>query len=377
VAQSFLCSSPDPLGHVEIKTGSLSMLQYEPPFLPDQDYIAELKAWGGRLHSLYFSLQDPRVSDARPRHEVRELEEIATGLAGLPGPKKYALLNSRVHCPTDYFSSAALSPIRKRLDALLESSVLDGIVYADHYLLQALSDEDPKLCSRLEAVPSINFLLDNLEKIQNHCEYISHTHFQAPGLLILDRSLNRSFSRLQKLTQDLRRKVPGIALGLLANEGCLPGCPFKLTHDAHISMANMGCGREMSSTSNQALGCSRYFREDPSLILRSPFIRPEDAEAYEGTLDFLKLSGRTRGARAMAKVVRHYLQGTYHGNLVELMDTLESMAQSFLVPNQNLPADFGSRTKDCRLHCSDCSYCRHLAESLVEPQPLPIKPMWA
>jgi hypothetical protein len=352
------------------------MLSFEVPFLPDPAYCELIRANQDRIHSVYFSLESAEIADGRPKHSLASFQETLQGLQGLSGPKKFALLNSRFHCPSKYAGSDVLAAIRQRLLALAEASVLDGIVYADHYMLQALSDEDPGLCSRLEAVPSINLHPGSLEGIQLQLEYIERTAFQPPSMLILDRWLNRCRERLGHLVQQLRAVRPDMAIGLLANEGCLPACPFKPAHDAHISLTTMGCGLQATAASNRDLGCARYFREDPSLMFRSPFIRPDDAGLYDGLVDFLKLSGRTRGAAVMTRVVRHYLQQSYSGNLLELMDTLETMADCFHLPNERLPAGFGERVADCGLNCSSCSYCRDLAADTLERRSVPIKPMW-
>lgn len=40
---------------------------------------------------------------------------------------------------------------------------------------------------------------------------------------------------LERVVDMCRRHFPDLRLGLLVNEGCLPDCPFKPAHDAHIA----------------------------------------------------------------------------------------------------------------------------------------------
>ena len=49
-------------------------------------------------------------------------------------------------------------------------------------------------------------------------------------------SIRCSYGSFRPLQED----VPGREARILANEGCLYHCPYKLTHDCHISMGNMG-----------------------------------------------------------------------------------------------------------------------------------------
>jgi hypothetical protein len=142
-------------------------------------------------------------------------------------------------------------------------------------------------------------------------------------------------------------------------------------------MSHLGCGRELSGGNNRELGCSRYFLGDHAHILRSPFIRPEDVELFEPHADVIKLCGRTRGAGVMQRIARAYLQRSYRGNLLELMDSMEHIAARLYLPNEAIPADFARRVCTCSGACTQCGCCRDLAAALVrDGGPLHIKRMW-
>jgi len=340
-------------------------MRLEVPFIPDDDYVRFLTQQTARIHSLYFSLYTEAAADSRHRFLSLKVEDLIARLSRIPGPSRYILLNSRFHLPQDRFHPDSLKSVTRRLHALLESGDLDGIVFADLYYLRALSDADPALARRLEAVPSINCMADSFDKVTATVEGIAATGFRLPGKYVLDRSLNRNFETLAEVSKRCRKAYPDMHLGLLANEGCLYQCPFKPAHDAQISLVHMDIHVDTYGV-NRDLGCMRTLRERPHLLFKSPFIRPEDAHAYADAVDFIKLSGRTLGPDFLRRVVTAYIRGQYTGNLLELLDSMEWFAGEWNIPNHELPADFHNRMVSCDRSCGECEDCRNLFETYAE-----------
>ena len=142
------------------------------PFLPDEHYIACLEQCTADLESVHFCLEHEPCLDSRVR--VGNAGAL-TGLARLPGVRKYALLNSRFHDPRLLVSGRGLQPLVRTLSGLLDRGLVDGIVYCDHYLLQRLADEAPELAGRLEAVPGVNTMLDSFAKVEAQLASIRET----------------------------------------------------------------------------------------------------------------------------------------------------------------------------------------------------------
>ena len=347
---------------------------FDVPFIPDRDYAGFLSRHAERLHSVHFSLYSPRVSDARVRLEVYPTEIVAGLLETLPGPRKYLLMNSRLQVPDNYFNREVLGLLAADLEMLLDREVLDGLVYSDQYWLQALSDYCPDICRRLEAVPSVNFLLATYDQVQALWQALDATAFKPPDKLPLDRSLNRLPAALADLTARCREKFPGLKMELLANEGCLDHCPYKLSHDAAIALANLGLG-EVTSRLNQDFGCRRVLGAKPHLLFKSPFIRPEDVSCYEGLVDIIKICGRTLGPKFLTRTVAAYLAGEYQGNLLALTDAMDWLADLLYIPNQDLPENFWRQVSGCDRDCDRCSYCRNLFDSLGKFTGLELKDM--
>lgn len=338
-------------------------MRYEVPFLPDPDYAAFLAANVESLAAVYFRL-GPDTPDARlPDPVEASPQELAAGLRTLPDVPRLGLLNAAFHAP-DRLRGEGLHDLLLLLEGYLAAGAITGIVYADHYLLTALSDASPEVAGALVAVPSINFRLDAFERLAAVLEAVADTRFRFPDAVVLDRSLNRETDRCRALADRARQAYPGLRLGLMANEGCLYACPFKVAHDAQIAQSRlMACS--LGPDLNRDLGCLRTFHNHPGRMLASPFIRPEDAGRLEGSVDFLKLCGRTRPVPDVRTIVAAYLDGAFHGNLAWLLDTQEILSGRLDVPNDALPVDFFTRTDGCGHACRDCGYCASLAETVV------------
>ncbi len=340
------------------------------PFLPEERYVDFLLECVNDLDSIHFSLLHSRALDSRIQIEpTGSQEQIIRGLERLRGPRKYALLNSRFYTPELLTDGRNLKPIVRTLEQYLVRGVLHGIVYCDHYLLQLLSDEAPELAAQLEAVPSINTMLDSRGKIEAQLAYISETGFKMPGKIILDRSLNRDLDTLAQIALQVHQHFPGLKLEVLANEGCLPYCPFKLSHDSYIALANMD-GHDQTHAINCDIGCMRLLDEHPHRLLQSPFIRPEDIDLYLYHVDTIKLCGRTLGTDFLINAIKAYRARRYDGNLLELMDAMNWLAERLYVDNRMLSFDFANMLSQCDNRCESCGFCKELFESIAHPLPL-------
>jgi len=346
---------------------------FDVPFLPDAGYAAFLGERVDRLHSLHFRLEGEHLLDSRHGFGNWSEGDLLTRLREIQGPRKYALLNSRIYAPGRYFDPTFWSGLTARLARLVEAGQLDGVVFADQYLLQGLADAAPDLCATLEAVPSANCLVDTSEGIVAWRQYVAEAGFLPPTKIILDRNLNRDPARLAQIAKRCRQQYPGLVLTLLGNEGCLYRCPFKLAHDAHIALANTGLTPDRCGPINDSFGCRRYFSAHPEAVLQSPLIRPEDVERYHGVVEVVKLCGRTLGVEFLQKVVDAYLRGSFAGNMLELADTTSWLAEQMYVANELLPEDFFDRVTTCQMGCAKCGYCLQVFKECVKKQPLRLK----
>lgn len=335
------------------------------PFVADGDYPDFLADHADSLGTVHFSVTHPSMADARQRMGVGDLDAIIAGLAKLADTPRYVLMNSRLHHPEKYFSEVDLAATGDMLSLLIEKGGLTGLIFADPYYLQALSDAHPDIVSQLEAVPSINCQLDSSERVFAMLSIIDGAAFRAPSRLILDRALNRDMGKLKDVSEALRSKFNDLELYLMANEGCLYSCPFKPAHDAHVALVNEGICGERTFAMNRDYGCIRQFMDDPGRFLVSPFIRPEDVSGYEKIVDGIKLCGRNKGIGFLKRTISAYVSGKYHGNLLDLMDAMGDLADRVDLDNDGFPDDYFDRVTSCDKHCSSCGWCGGVAGAIV------------
>lgn len=334
-------------------------MRFDVPIIPDSEYMRFILDREEHIESVHFSFYQNEIIDARHKLRLINIDALIGHLKQLGKVQKFLLVNSRLHHPDGYFDRKELQAVLNKMALLLDADVLDGIVYADQYFLQALSDTDSEVATHLEAIPSINFMLDTYEKVHSVLDVLSTTYFKAPSRIILDRALNRQPNQLRQIAEKCRRAMPGLKLALLANEGCIYHCPFKQVHDGHIALSNIGIHSDTYEI-NRSFGCMRYFRENPDRLFKSPFIRPEDLHRYDDTVELVKLCGRTLGKANLERIIQAYIDRRYDGNLLDLLDALDWMADELFIANRQLPDDFADNLSDCAKDCRECAYCYEL-----------------
>jgi len=339
------------------------------PYIPDEAYTRWLDRLGQRLYAVFFSLYDPALADARIRLRSLDFNSLINGLQGIPISRKYLLANGRFQPPGHYLKGNGMARLIQRLEKLCAAEVLDGIIFSDPYFLMVLSDAAPDLAVRLEAIPSINFMIDTEAKLEAVLAIVSGSRFRPPGKITLDRSLNRRPQALAQLAAVARKRYPDLKLELLANEGCLSHCPYRATHEALISAANTGAHIDTFRL-NRDLGCMHILSQAPHRILASPFIRPEDLNRYADVADIIKICGRTLGTVFLRRTIAAYIAASYNGNLLELLDAANWMVERWDLPNDALPGDLFDRLTSCDGNCHACGVCRRIFECHAHPLPL-------
>ena len=160
----------------------------------------------------------------------------------------------------------------------------------------------------------------------------------------------------------------GKKLCMLANSGCVRNCPWQVFHKTLLSHKFTDTFQEME-TQRLELLCNRVFmhKRDFTEFLRCSWIRPEDIPVFEPSLETIKLS--TREARYPLEIVEAYVNGSYDGNLLRLMDPYHAFGfRPNRIDNKSFPADWvtsGIAAK-CAENCTHCGKCDKILKQVTK-----------
>ena len=171
-----------------------------------------------------------------------------------------------------------------------------------------------------------------------------------------------SFHKMAKWCKDHGKK-----LCMLANSGCVRNCPWQVFHETLLSHKFYDAYPMMAEL-NLELVCNDLIkRKHLAEFLRCSWIRPEDIHVFEPELETIKLS--TREALYPLKIVEAYVNGSYDGNLLHLMDPYHGMGfRPYRIDNKLFPADWVTSgiAGKCADNCVHCGRCKEVLEQVLK-----------
>jgi MoaA/NifB/PqqE/SkfB family radical SAM enzyme len=132
--------------------------------------------------------------------------------------------------------------------------------------------------------------------------------------VLIDRSLNRDLDEIKKIGK-LKKTLPDLKISLLAREGCMPSCPFKLEHDSMGAVSQNRYWAEHGTVS-----CTKWrFTGEQSTMPRIGTdlvaIDEETYRAFAEVVDVFKYSGRNGKIPELRRGVENYkfVWGMHYG----------------------------------------------------------------
>jgi len=146
----------------------------------------------------------------------------------------------------------------------------------------------------------------------------------------------------------------------MVNEGCLYNCIGRNHHLNFISHAAPGV--ELAESF-----CKKIFKKQPQAFFKSPFVRPEDIHNYFQIVDEFKLVTRSMPTTKIELILNAYIQQSYGGNLLELVDCSYSKDVIKWIDNLKLNQyDFFNKIRNCNERCANCGFCKRLLYEVCE-----------
>lgn len=172
-------------------------------------------------------------------------------------------------------------------------------------------------------------------------------------------------NRQPELLKQMKRAVKA-EFKIMVNDGCLYKCPFRRFHFnwiSHKSKENWEIEGEVFFAH-----CSHVTRSDPSQILKSNWIRPEDLERYGAVSHFFKIVGRERVPGWVKRATTAYMNQSWNGDMLDVISgSLYNYAlkAGASLDNKSLSHYNFYGTVSCDHDCDTCKYCIGLAEKLI------------
>lgn len=187
----------------------------------------------------------------------------------------------------------------------LESSPINKITTANYELVRLAE----------KYAPSVDVAISFFAKVDNKKRFEQWARLSNVKSVNTDRITYRNLVLLEELAE--LGRVTDTEVRVIANLGCMSDCIRTEEHAIMKDMASVD--RESLHYAPCTFYCMKYLLENPEEFLKLPIIRPEDLDKYdEISVDSVKLVDRTQTTSWIEKVVGHYLDGSYKGNILEL-----------------------------------------------------------
>ncbi len=187
---------------------------------------------------------------------------------------------------------------------LLTRCKVDTVTVAIPYLAIFIRKNYPVLKIDVSTFAGVN----NLKKLEQ---------WQALGVntITLDISANRDFRFLKQAAKTSKGSIK-----LMVNQCCRPDC-MHFNHHANI-ISHQSTTRDKQFPLEYCSFNCKYDRiKDPGILLKSPWIRPEDLQYYNKLgLNKFKIVQRQDPTEKICRTVRAYFNGEYQGNLLDIMN---------------------------------------------------------
>jgi collagenase-like PrtC family protease len=335
-------------------------IEFSVPYNNDPDTLTEISKWkeynGNRIKEIYLSGPQEYAGSGRIS-KAQSFEKFTDTVNRIhnEGIRVNLLMNS-VCEGSDWYSQQVLNSTMDYLNRVFNIFDVEAITIANPMYIREVRRRFPQV----EICASVLADIDCIDKA------IIYKKAGADSFTP-DVNINRNLRLLKKI-----KEKTGLGIKLMVNEGCLYKCPFRKFHFNYISHRSRNPGTDGNRAEDNvfSLNCIQVSKSDPSQLIKSGWIRPEDMEKYSEISSFFKLVGRTSSMNMILRSLKAYMEEKWDGDLLELMaGNLYSCGMSNMLhlDNQSLGTEgFFEKVTSCDHECIDCNYCSELAGRILK-----------
>lgn len=308
------------------------------------------------VDEIYMPVPYSILESARP-YNNKELEEYEKNVASYVKQAKsmglkVSFIANKQFIPHEKLRSTCIR-LCKFLKNMKELYDIDKVVLSNFYIINQYGEHIKEMGINVEL--SITVGVDSYQSFQE----ILTTSPCISSVCLSDKMIHK----LDEI-KAIKNHFSGVELKVIPNHGCLVGCPFERQHHHYLSSTIQEPGddviqnsinAELNVANEQCTGCKKYLRSKERVLKEISFIRPEDINIYNESIDTLKISGRDHPAEEIIAIVEAYGNQTFDGHIEKLLDL--SMDKEHGILNEQLPKEFGSRRSNCGNQCYKCNYC--------------------
>lgn len=210
--------------------------------------------------------------------------------------------------------------------------------------VRAFTVNSPLLCRYIKKKYSDVRITVGLYSYPTSIQMIQYWVNNGADEITLDHAFNRDIPLLRTALETF--KNTDVKLRLIANNFCLHGCVSKIDHACNLGCSSSADNKMKSFIDYHLLNCVYSKIKNPATMLCSDWIRPEDVNLYTQLMEetgnsnlTLKLVERTRTTEFLERVAKAYLEESYDGNLLDLLNWSKLSEMSFA---KNIPGLLGA-----------------------------------
>lgn len=315
------------------------------PKLTEQQFdqfIRFCKEYRDYIYDIYFTCRiAPFLQDAMGDIFIQTEDNLFAIQAALHVQKETGIPVSAT------FNNLEVRPDQKNLDIwiksfrpLYEAGVRSCTLPHTHWMRTGqVKAEFPELFVK-------NTILRNVSEARD----VAHLAEAGFDYVNLDRDLMRDHDRLSEINKV--RKKYNIKISLLANEGCLGGCPVM---DEHFQFNNTRSGAQYFNDPISRVSCPQWDTEDKAIALKTANFPPwrEDWIELLQYVDTFKMHGRESPNRLFEtmNIIKRFAD-----NEDILFDTFDDYLKESRLGDRPIDA-WRKKIKTCKFDCWDCNYC--------------------
>ena len=196
-------------------------------------------------------------------------------------------------------------------------SMTDFLKYLADVGVFRLTIADPFLIEMVrEQFPDMGIIVSVIAGVNTVAAAQRYDHMGVERIVADMYTVNRNFQTLKEMVDNTSCQIE-----LIVNSTCLDHCPKRHDHYKFLGQASRqdtDLGVQYNLQSFWAY-CTMQKLVNPIELLKSPFVRPEDVNAYEKIgINCFKLVGRTAPTSFLTLVAKAYMENRYDGNLLDL-----------------------------------------------------------